>query len=122
MHNIHHFTVSLTYETDKPDSVSQVLNVHGDTSIPWLTSLADVFGQRTPSYDGYISSVKVDIAKQSINIDSYIIEDNAKLKNVRESCNDVKPFISEAVGKAFLIRASSMSELQNVSVSCSPKD
>lgn len=104
---VHHFAVSVSYEGEAADSNH------------WLTTLEDVFGQRTSSFDGYISSVKVDKSLRTIDIRSYIIEDPAKIAPIKQTITDDGwlPFLVSKVSKAFETKAL---ELQNapVTVSC----
>ena len=110
-HKVHHFAVSVSYGDLLPAAVS---------AEHWLTTLADVFGQPTPSFDGYISSVKVDNNLRTIDIRSYIIEDPMKFAPIKKALQgDWLPYLSSKVGKAFEMKAL---ELQNaaatVTVSC----
>ena len=104
---VQHFAVSVTYDKALPTNEEQ-----------WITTLADVFGQPTSSFDGYISSVRADLSRRTIDIRSYIVEDPAKFSSIKKALQgDWLPFLSSKVSKAFEKRGF---ELQNapVTVSC----
>jgi len=104
---VQHFAVSVSYDSALPANEEQ-----------WITTLADVFGQRTSSFDGYISSVRADHSRRTIDIRSYIVEDPVKFSPIKNSLQgEWLPFLSSKVSKAFEKRGL---ELQNapVTVSC----
>ena len=106
---VQHFAVSVSYDGALPANEEQ-----------WITTLADVFGQQTSSFDGYISSVRADLSRRIIDIRSYIVEDPVKFSPIKKNIQgDWLPFLSSKVSKAFEKRGL---ELQNapVTVCCVP--
>ena len=110
---VQHFAVSVSYDCALPALAEE--------QSQWLTTLADVFGQRTPSFDGYISSVKVDNRLRTIDIRSYIIEDPAKFTPIKQGLQGDSwlPFLSSKVSKAFETKARELQKMAaSVTVSC----
>jgi len=51
---------------------------------PWYSALSDVYGQKTSSYDGYMSKALV-YSSNELTLQCYVLEDVIKARNLNSS-------------------------------------
>lgn len=118
MNNISHsFKIVLSYTcTCSKHELNKMLGVGDNTSIPWIKAFADVFGTPTSSYDGYIHDVMIS-DDNTIIIDAYIIEDNAKFCLLRELADDNwKLVLAFLIKMAILKNVAALKQLTSVKI------
>ena len=112
----HNFKVVLgyTYDCDE-EELFEALGVGESTSVPWIKTFADIFGNPTSSYDGYIRDIIV--SGDEILIDAYIVEDVVKFSKQREQAGDNwKLILAYFIKMAIMNNAAGIKQLKSVDI------